>query len=95
LREFLDSETFVFYLQVPSSMIVLLQGYFESYEDLGLVRTLDAQSSLVCVITTPSMKESCENLLLALRSELPWREAEEIPGDELKQRYLGYFSGNN
>jgi hypothetical protein len=41
------------------------------------------------------MKESCENLLLALRSELPWREAEEIPGDELKQRYLGYFSGNN
>jgi hypothetical protein len=40
--EHLDESTTVIYLEVPRRGVVLLQGYFELYEGLGMVRTLSA-----------------------------------------------------
>lgn len=64
--EKLDEQTYVIYLEVPPSQVVLLQGLFELYEGLGTVRTLDIPRSLVCILTTPSFIEDCIDVLEAI-----------------------------
>ena len=89
LIEEIDQVTRVIYLEVPGANVVLLQGYFETYEGLGTVRTLDIRSSLVCILTTASILEDCLNALDSIKAEIGWRMVE--PNVELRDRYLGYF----
>ena len=89
----LDEHTVALYLEVPGSMIVELQAYFELYEGIGIVRTLSVKKSLVCVLTTVDMQEDCIELLNALRNNaenrIPWR-AVERPDEETRLLYHGY-----
>jgi hypothetical protein len=68
----LDSETVAFYLEVPRSHIVLLQTYFELYDGVGTVRTLEGERAIVCVLTTPSMAKDCRKVLAAIREHVHW-----------------------
>ena len=86
--EELDSHTYAIYLEVPGSKVVLLQSLFENYEGLGTVRTLDIRKSLVCILTTSSLKEDCLRALSEMRNLVPWREVEK---PEEADRILGYF----
>lgn len=72
--------------------MVLFQAYFESYEAIGLVRTLDLRKSLVSVLTTKTQFEDCYKLLEAIQEEIRWHPAK-IPTQELKDKYLGYGKG--
>lgn len=71
--DFADEMTAVIYLEVPPAKIVQLQAYFEIEEDLGVVRTLNKSSSLICILTTKDLLEDCIALLSAVRSEINWR----------------------
>ena len=73
--ERLDQSTWAFYLEVPTSKVVLLQALFELYEGLGTVRTLDLKSSLVCVMTSEVLLAECAAALQAISTEIPWRFA--------------------
>ena len=86
--EQLDPYTYAIYLEVPGSKVVLLQGLFENYEGLGTVRTLDIRKSLVCILTTSSVKDECLAALNGIKSLVPWREVEK---PEEASRILGYF----
>src|SRR5437868_180480 len=86
----LDSETFAIYLEVPGSKVVLLQAFFEHYEGVGVVRTLDIRRSLVCILTTPAMLDEALRVLDAAHEELGWRFAP-LPAAEDRERYRGYF----
>ncbi len=70
--EALDSETSVWYLEVESSKIVLLQTIFESYEGVGTVRTLNRERGLVCILSTPSQAKIVEGVLESLHEVIPW-----------------------
>jgi len=72
----LDSGTVAFYLEVPRSHIVLLQTYFELYDGVGTVRTLEGDRAVVCVLTTPSMANDCRNVLHAVRENVHWVQCE-------------------
>lgn len=85
----IDSETRAFYLEVPSAKVVELQGYFEMYESLGTVRTIDMKRSLVCVLTTTSLSSKCEEALYSLRDTLQWRSVTR-PADVSSEAFLGY-----
>lgn len=81
----------VFYLEVPANKIVDLQGYFELYEGLGLIRTLrdlgrrapvlgqqekyTQAISLVAVLTTVSQIDDCLAALAAVKGEIAWEFA--------------------
>lgn len=71
--DLLDARACALYLEVPASRVVWLQGFFENYEGLGTVRTLDSSKSLVCVLTTPSLERDCIAALEALRPQTAWR----------------------
>ena len=83
----IDEITCAIYLYVPGEKVVLLQGYFELYEGLGLIRTISILDSLVCVITTKDMLKDCLDFLENIKTQIPWKNAE-IPNDP--ELFLGY-----
>ena len=70
----LDPFTRAIYLEVPSSKLVLFQAFFELFEGVALVRTLNVKRSLVCVLTTLDLSAQCFTILEALRSIIEWRQ---------------------
>jgi Domain of unknown function (DUF4911) len=90
IADFIDTGTCAFYLIVPSEKVVLLQAFFELYEGVGIVRTLNLRRSLVCILTTPSMLGDCRAALEAIRSMVPWSPVPR-PEEAERQLYLGYF----
>ena len=88
--QFRDPQTAIIYIEVPPQKVVLFQAFFELYEGLGLVRTLDLKKNLLCVITTTSQIEYCLQALLELKSEIDWIPAN-VPNLEEQEKYLGFF----
>ncbi len=78
----LDSGLLAFYLEVPRHQIVLLQAYFELYDGVGTVRTLEGDRSIVSVLTTPSQQADCVSVLTAIREHVQWQPCREIPEDK-------------
>lgn len=71
-----DKETSVICLELPPANVVLLQGVFELLEGVGILRTLNAEKALICVITTPSMVSECVGVLNSVKDTILWRIAE-------------------
>lgn len=66
-----DLDTTVFTLTVAENRIVFIQAVFESYEGLGIVRTVNQKTeesgfNQIEIITTPSLESVCEQLLLSI-----------------------------
>jgi|GEM_PF-1148025 len=68
--EKIDNQTYSVFLSIPGDQVVLLQAYFELYEGLGTVRTLDINSSKVCVLTTKSQLITCLKAIDSLKESL-------------------------
>ena len=75
----LDPGTIALYLEVPRSQVVLLQAYFELYDGVGTVRTLQGDDPVVCVLTTPGQFEDCVGVLGAIREQVQWSVCDKIP----------------
>ena len=88
--DYRDEFTPIVYLEIPSNKVVLFQAFFELYEGLGLVRTLDMRKNLICVITTASQLSDCCQALNEIQPQINWKPAL-IPAPEEKDKYLGYF----
>ncbi len=86
----IDDECVAYYLEVPGSKVVLFQSLFETYEGIGLVRTLSIKKSLICVLTTPSMAQDCFRLIESIKPELPSRFVTR-PIEAEQELFLGYF----
>ena len=78
-----DPNLAVFYLEVPRHQIVLLQAYFELYDGVGTVRTLEGPRSVVTVLTNPFQRRDCMGVLKAIKEHVDWRVCSEIPSDPL------------
>ena len=72
--------TVAFYLLVPRSHLILLQAYFELYDGVGTVRTINTPAPVVCVMTTADMADDCMKVLSALRDEIHWTVTERPAG---------------
>ena len=75
----IDADTVAFYLEVPRSHVVLLTVYFELYDGVGTVRTLDKEGAVVCVLTTPSLVQDCIGVLNAIKEHVAWVPCSEPP----------------
>jgi hypothetical protein len=79
----IDAQTVAFYLEVPRSHVVLLQVFFELYDGVGTVRTLDKDAAVVCVLTTPSHLQVCVGVLEAIKEQVAWTPCSSIPAGAL------------
>lgn len=65
-------------LRLAPAQIVDLHAFIEGYDDLAVLRTLDAPAGIVEVFVSPGAKEQFEQLRLALgREGLPTTRIEE------------------
>lgn len=87
----LDSITRAFFLDVPGPKVVLLQGYFETYEGVGTVRTLDIKNSLLAIVTTKDLQQECLNILESIKEEVNWRFVTDVDEDT-KNRFVGFWT---
>ena len=85
--EDLDGIAVAVYLEVPGSKVVLFQAFFDIYEDVGFVRTIDIKRSRVCVVTTKDLFPKCKEILESIKSNVPWRLVEK-PEDH--EKIFGY-----
>jgi hypothetical protein len=75
----IDDDTVALYLEVPRSHVVLLTVFFELYDGVGTVRTLDKEGAVVCVLTTPSQVQDAVGVLKAIREHVAWVPCLEPP----------------
>ena len=71
-----DEETHVICLELVPANVVILQGIFELLEGVGILRTLEAERALICVITTKDMLLECIGVLNSVKDKVAWRIAE-------------------
>ena len=88
----LRSEFVPVFLQLLPKDIVYLKGILESYDELGVLRTLDVKSGSVVILAIADLKPELDKLLDALHGELDfklvssppdWDEGREMMGDWL------------
>ena len=89
--EDLDGCAVAIYLEVPGSKVVLFQAFFDLYEAIGCVRTIDIRRSRVCVVTTKDSLGDCASLLEGIKDIVPWRFCEK-PLDS--EKFFGYSLKN-
>ncbi len=57
--------------RIPATQIAYLSSLVETYEGIGLVRTLDEAKGIIECWLMPHALESFERMLVQLRSEFP------------------------
>ena len=58
------------YLNIPPENIALLKAILESYDELGIVRTIDKKRGDIVILSLEDMRTDLENLLASLSAEL-------------------------
>jgi hypothetical protein len=70
----IDEETVVVFLQIPRNKTLEFQASIDLYESLATVRTMSIETSVVAVVTTPSLWEHCSSALQDLKSQIEWAQ---------------------
>lgn len=68
----IDPGTIAIYLKVPRAHVVLLQTYFELYDGVATVRTMEGEDRVICVLTSQGQQEDCISVLEAIREDVAW-----------------------
>jgi hypothetical protein len=63
------ADTVSLYLRVPRVEMVYLNGVLETYDDLGVLRTLDAGEGIAVFMASPDLEETARALLGSLAAE--------------------------
>jgi hypothetical protein len=62
------------YLRVRREDIALLKFLLESYEGIGIVRTIDRKKATVVVLAMPDFIQDVRAVLASLREHMDWYE---------------------
>jgi hypothetical protein len=64
------------YLETPHEHIAYIKFIFESYEEVGIIRTVDRKKAIIVLLAAPDFAAVARQILLSLEQEIP---LEEIP----------------
>jgi len=64
------------FLELPPGDIAYLKFILESYEGIGVMRTIDRTKALVVLMIAADFLDDARAILDSLRAEVPWREVE-------------------
>lgn len=78
------------YLQVAPADIALVKFLFESYEGVGIVRTVDRRAAIIVVLVAADFLPTAREILRALQAEIACSEVEPpaAPGDDWLMREI-------
>ncbi len=64
------------YLRVAPADIAFVKFVFESYEDVGIVRTVDRHTAIIVVLVVPDFLAVADAILRDLRTQVAYTEVE-------------------
>ena len=63
-----------FYLEVAAEHIVYIKFIFESYEEVGIIRTVDRKKAIIVLLAMNDFVAVARAILASLEREVPLRE---------------------
>jgi len=67
------------FLELPPEHIAYVKFIFESYEEVGILRTVDRSQAIIVLLAMPDFAASAQAILAALKQELPLAEIPRPP----------------
>ena len=68
------------YLETLPEHIAFVKFIFESYEEVGIIRTIDRKKAIIILLAMDDFLNTARNILESIKSEVPLREIPR-PGD--------------
>jgi uncharacterized protein DUF4911 len=62
------------YLETPPEHIAYIKFIFESYEEIGIIRTVDRRRAIIVLLATPDFAVIAREIVLSLKHEVPLEE---------------------
>lgn len=81
------------YLEVPPEQIAYVKFIFESYEEVGIVRTVDRRKAVIVLLATEDFLATARKILDSLKTEIPLREIAR-PADSHDDWLMAELAGN-
>ncbi len=78
----MSAEIVEIFLELPPADIAFVKFILESYEGVGVMRTIDRTKALVVLMIAADFLDDARALLASLRTEVRWREVERPDGLE-------------
>ena len=68
------------FLQVPRAEIAYVKFVVESYEGVGVTRTLDRRAAIIAILVAPDFLPQARAIVVALAADVGCREIPRPPG---------------
>ncbi len=62
------------YLELPPADIAYVKFIFESYEEVGIIRTVDRQRAVIVLLAMTDFLDVAHAILQSIKNDLPLRE---------------------
>ncbi|MGH7873335.1 MAG: DUF4911 domain-containing protein [Candidatus Binatia bacterium] len=62
------------YLEVPPEHIAYVKFIFESYEEIGIIRTMDRRKAIIVLLAMPDFADIARDILQSIKKDVPLRE---------------------
>jgi hypothetical protein len=62
------------YLATPPQHIAYIKFIFESYEEVGIIRTVDRKKAVIVLLVVTDFVDTAHNILDSLKQEVPLAE---------------------
>jgi hypothetical protein len=78
------TELQLIYLETPPQHIAYVKFIFESYEEVGIVRTIDRKRAVIVLLAMPAFAGTARAILESIKQDVPLREVPpplDVPND--------------
>jgi hypothetical protein len=62
------------YLEIPPEQIAFVKFIFESYEEVGIIRTLDRKKAVIVLLAMNDFLGTARRILDSIKDDVPLRE---------------------
>ena len=62
------------YLEIPPEHIAYIKFIFESYEEVGIIRTVDRKKAVIVLVAMHDFLDTARAILDSLRKDIPFAE---------------------
>ena len=62
------------YLEIPPEQIAYIKFIFESYEEVGIIRTVDRKKAIIVLLAMTDFLDTARKILDSIKNDVPLRE---------------------
>ena len=62
------------YLEIAPEHIAYIKFIFESYEEIGIIRTVDRKKSIIVLLAMPDFVDAAHGIIDSLKQDIPLAE---------------------